>query len=341
MPPRVSVVIAAYNEEAYLEQTLLTLECLLHENAVSEVIVGSDGSTDQTNSILQLHIERGVKPLLFDRREGKASTLNRAVYHATGDILIFCDATTQITSDAIRKLVRHFNDPGVGVVCGCLTFLRSKESERTEGVYWTYECLLRLMEARLGATLTASGAFYAIRRISFQSLPTNALIDDLLIPMAARQLGYKVVYDPEAIATEFAASGVVQEGVRRTRLALGSFRALPQLLRAKMPVLTLFAFISHKLFRWFLPFVQIAFLFSNVCLVMFSRSSLRSWYLIGFAAQAAFYMWAFLGACFRPRMQRFRYGLAPYFLVAMNLAFIKGFYRSLRPDRAGIWERAG
>ena len=106
-------------------------------------------------------------------RGGKSSALNQAVPRARHDILVFSDAATLFAPDAVSKLVRHFADPRVGVVCGALQFQASAESRQTEGVYWRYESLLRLMESRIGVTLTASGAIYALRRECFvPSRPT-------------------------------------------------------------------------------------------------------------------------------------------------------------------------
>ena len=130
---------------------------------------------------------------------------------ARHDILVFSDAATLIAPDAIRCLVRHFLDPDVGVVCGALRFDGGAEHVATEGVYWKYETALRLMEGRLGATLTASGAMYAVRRSAFSPLKPETITDDLLVPMNARKRGFRVLFDPEAIATDFAAETVTDK----------------------------------------------------------------------------------------------------------------------------------
>lgn len=329
----VSVIIPAYNEEAHLEQALATLRSLDYPGDQLEIIIASDGSTDRTNEILRRITYPSIRTMLLPERRGKASVLNIAVQEARHEIIVFSDASTQFSPDAVRKLVRHFHDPRVGVVCGALNFIRSDESRQTEGLYWKYEAMLRLMESRLGATLTASGAIYAIRRECYQPLEAGALIDDLLIPMRARGKGFKVLYDPEATATEFAASDVSGEALRRTRLAAGSFRALPELLRTPMPGFTFLAFISHKLLRWIFPFLLIGLLISNGCLLN------SIFYQVLFLGQLSFYAWACLGVLFRRRLQQIPYALAAYFMLAMNLAFLKGFYRSFLTRKEGAWER--
>ncbi|MGH9772073.1 MAG: glycosyltransferase, partial [Candidatus Acidiferrales bacterium] len=131
--PRVSIVMPAYNEAKYLEQTIWNLANVDYPAQSLEAVIASDGSTDGTNEILQKIAWPEMKPLFLER-QGKAGTLNRAVQHASGDILVLCDASTQLAADAVHKLVRHFRDPRVGVVCGSLDFIRSAESEHTEGI---------------------------------------------------------------------------------------------------------------------------------------------------------------------------------------------------------------
>jgi len=221
----------------------------------------------------------------------------------------------------------------VGVVCGGLEFQRTSESRETEGVYWKYESMLRLMEARLGATLTASGALFALRRAAFRPLDPRTVIEDFVIPMNARSLGYAVLYDPEATAIEFAASSVSGEFTRRVRLAVGSFRALKGFLMAGLDGFTGIAFVSHKLLRWVLPFLLIALLVSNAFLLN------KSLYRAALFGQLLFYLWACVGFVFRHRLQRVRYALIGYFLLAMNMAFLVGFFRFVAGREDGVWQR--
>src|SRR5579863_903041 len=261
--PCISMLIPAYNEQNYLPEKIENLRHLDYPPEKLEVIFVSDGSTDDTNSILRSVSAAHIQSILLPGRNGKATALNCAAGRATGEVLVLSDASTLLRPDGLRKLVRHFADERVGVVCGSLEFVGTQESNQTEGVYWRYESILRLMEARVGATLTASGAYYAIRRECFQPIAAATLLDDFVIPMNARKRGFRVVYDPEAVATEFAGDSVAQEFTRRVRLAVGSFRALPELIRTPMRGFTGVAFVSHKLLRWVLPFLLIGLLVSN------------------------------------------------------------------------------
>src|SRR5215470_4684032 len=331
--PSVTLIIAAHNEQVRLPDKLDNLRRLDYPRDRLEVIVVSDGSTDATNTILREASDAGLRCFFLPTREGKWSALNHAVGQAHHDILIFSDAATLFAPNAVSKLARHFADPHVGVACGSLQFEASAESRQTEGMYWTYESMLRLMEARIGATLTASGAIYALRRCCYLQLPADTMVEDLVIPMHARKLGYRVLYDPEAVGTDFAASSVAGEFTRRVRVATGSFRALGQIVRTPLDPVTAFAFFSHKFLRWILPFLLITMLASSGLLWT------EPLYGIAFLGQVAFYLWAAIGFLFRQRMQGVRCGLLAYYLLAIHLAFLVGFIRFLSGHRGTAWQR--
>lgn len=332
--PPVSLIIAAYNEETHLPGKLVNLRESDYPRDRLEVIFVSDGSTDGTNRILQSVDDPNVRTVFLPRRGGKASALNHAVEQAKHQVLVFSDASTLFEPGTTRRLVRHFEDPSVGVVCGALEFRASRESRQTEGVYWTYECMLRQMEGRVGATLTASGAVYAARRECYRPLPAGTLVEDLLVPMNARRAGYRVLYDPEAVAVDFAAPSVAGEFTRRVRIATGSFQALLDLARIRLGPMTRFAFFSHKVLRWILPLLLIGLFVTNA--MLWSRPIYRA----VLVAQGLFYAWAGLGFLFRERLQGVRYALLGYYLVAIHFAYLVGLVRCATGRTAPAWQRA-
>jgi cellulose synthase/poly-beta-1,6-N-acetylglucosamine synthase-like glycosyltransferase len=332
--PPLSLVVAAHNEAAVLPAKLANLRELDYPAHKLDVVFVSDGSTDGTDELLAAAGDERVRVLRVPRRGGKSSALNQGVAAARHEVLVFSDASTLLAPDALRQLARHFADPGVGVACGVLRFQGGAEFQQTEGVYWRYEKALRVMEARLGATLTASGALYALRRAAWRPLAADVVIDDFVVPLHARAAGYRVVLDPEASATEFAAGGVADEFARRVRLAVGSFRALPALLRTRLGPFTALAFFSHKVLRWVLPFLMLGLLLASALLCA------RPFYGVALVLQLLFYGWAVLGFVFRERMAPVRYGLIGYFLLAINLAFLVGFVQFLSGRQEVRWKRA-
>lgn len=330
--PPISIVIPAYNEQAHLAAKLANLREVDYPPEKLEVVFVSDGSTDATNVILRAHAA-GCTVIALPQRGGKARAINLGIARARHEVVVLCDAATQVEPGAIRKLVRHFRDPRVGVACGALQFDATPDSKATEGVYWRYECLLRLMEARLGATLTASGAFYALRRACFRPLPSNTLLDDFVVPMAVRAQGYKVVFDPEARAMDFAAASVEGEFRRRVRLAVGSFRALASLLRVPADGWTRWAFLSHKVLRWFVPLFLCGLLISNVVLAT------RPLYAVALALQGLFYALAVLGWRRGQGRRVLRPARLAYYLLAMHAAFAVGMFRAVFGRDEVIWQR--
>jgi cellulose synthase/poly-beta-1,6-N-acetylglucosamine synthase-like glycosyltransferase len=332
--PRLTLVVPAYNEAEVLAAKLENLTVLDYPKDKLEVVFVSDGSSDGTDEVLARAESAGLRFVRLPRRGGKSAALNHGVAAARHEVLVFSDAATLFAPDALRQLARHFADPRVGVACGILRFVGGAEFQQTEGVYWRYEKALRVMEARLGATLTASGAIYALRREAWKPLSPDVMIDDFVVPLHARRAGYAVVFDPEAVATEFAAESVADEFARRVRLAVGSFRALGELLRTRLPPFTALAFFSHKVLRWVLPFLMLGMLLTSAALAA------QPVYRAALVAQILFYAWALAGFAFRERMAPVRYGLLGYFLLAINLAFLVGFLQCFFGRTPVRWKRA-
>ncbi len=330
--PEVTMIVPVYNEEEHLEEKIANLKQTDYPSEKLRAIFVSDGSTDRSNEILSRLDEPGVE-VIFKARGGKPTALNVAVERSRSSILIFSDGSTLFEPNAIRMLVRHFLNPAVGAVCGALKFAANAESQQTEGVYWQYENVLRLMESRLGATLTASGAIYALRRAAWVPLSVETVLDDFITPVNARKQGYSVVYDPEAVALDFAPSSVKGEFNRRVRIAVGSFRSLGELVRAPLPGFTRFAFFSHKFMRWIVPQLLLALLISNMFLLG------QRLYQVSFALQMAFYVWAAMGFFFQRQLRRVRFASIGYFLFAMNLAFLVGLIQCLTSRKEAIWQR--
>jgi cellulose synthase/poly-beta-1,6-N-acetylglucosamine synthase-like glycosyltransferase len=330
--PAITMIVPVYNEEEHLAEKIRNIAETNYPADKVQVIFVSDGSTDRSNEILsrikQLNVE-----IIFKSRGGKPTALNAATERAKNAILVFSDGSTLFEVGALRNLVRHFSNPKVGAVCGALKFAANELSQQTEGVYWKYESVLRLMEARLGATLTASGAIYALRRDAWIPLSAETVLDDFVTTVNARKQGYDVLYDPEAVALDFAPSSVKGEFARRVRIAMGSFRSLGEFLHAPLPGFTRFAFISHKLLRWIVPLLLLAIFFSNVFLIR------HYFYQLFFVLQVAFYAWAAAGFIFQKHLRRIRFALIGYFLLAMNLAFLVGLYRCLTTRREATWQR--
>jgi cellulose synthase/poly-beta-1,6-N-acetylglucosamine synthase-like glycosyltransferase len=330
--PSVSILVSVFNEEKHIRQrveNLLTLDYPAHR---VEILIGSDGSTDATNEIVSQFHDPRVKLHAFSPRAGKPSVLNRLVPLANGELLVFTDANAMFASDAMRKLAHHFTDPTIGGVCGRLVF-RGEGSETDEGPYWKLETYLKTRESAVDSCLGANGAIYAIRRSAWPSIPDNTFIDDFVVAMRVRESGLRVIFDTEAVATEELPTSVGHEMTRRIRIGAGGFQSLLLCWRSLVGLTGLhsLAFWSHKVLRWFAPFLMIAALAANFALLP------NPWFALLLALQLLFYLLALIGALLR--RHKFTLFSAPHYFVTINLALLLGFFRFITGTQRAAWRR--
>ncbi|MBZ4329279.1 glycosyltransferase family 2 protein [Corallococcus sp. AS-1-12] len=333
--PSVSLVVAAYNEADCIESKLKNSLALDYPADRFEVVIGSDGSTDGTDGLVQKCTDPRVR-LSPAPRAGKTTVLNRCIPSAHGDIVLLSDANTMIDADAVRKIVRHFEDPEVGAVCGKLRLYNPTKQDYEESAYWSYESLIKLYEGRRGAVVGANGGLYAIRRSLFTHLPPSTIVDDFVIPLRILESGYKVVYEEGAVAHEETTEDYGKEFGRRARIAAGNFQSLRLVPGLLLPTagFAAFAFWSHKLLRWCAPALMALAFVANLFLLD------SVFYRVTLGAQLGFYALAYLG-----RSGVFKSGAAKkatsiaYYFVTMNAAIAVGFWRFLRNSQRAAWDR--
>lgn len=333
--PAVSVVFAAYNEEAVMAEKMANCAAIDYPREKIEFLAGCDGCSDRTVEIATAGAPPGARVLDLRPRSGKPSVLNRVTPMAAGEIVVLSDANTMFDPGAIRALVRHFADPSVGCVCGELRLLSPDGTPKPEGLYWRYEVFLKFFEGRMNMLLGANGGVFAIRRELFQPLPKNAIIDDFLIAMNIIQQGYRSVYDREAVGYEEAAASVQHEFHRRTRIGAGNYHALRYTWRLLLPWAgwICFSYWSHKVFRWLAPFALAAGFASAVALAW------HPFYAVCAAAGVAGALLALLG--YRMELRRAPRAIfsIPYYFLSMNLALFLGFIRFLTGGQSTVWRR--
>ncbi len=331
--PSVSIVMAAYNEQDSIAETLERCLAVDYPADRLEVIVGSDGSDDETVAISRRYGERGVRTLDFSERRGKLSVVEDCVREARGEVIVLTDANTRLQPAAVANLVRHFDDRRVGAVCGELR-LGGKEAGN-EGIYWRYEVALKTLENRLNAVLGANGALYAVRRELFPDLPRHLITDDFVIPMKVRAGGYRVVYDPEAVAEEDAPVSAAAEFRRRMRIGAGNWQALRHCgaLLAPWRGWVALSFWSHKVLRWLTPYLLVAAFAANALLLAHPL-----WRVV-FAGQLGFYALAASGWLLpKARIPAGPLRTVTYFVV-VNAALGAGMARGVLGLQRAAWQR--
>ena len=201
--PTVSLLVAAYNEAKVITAKLKNSLALEYPTEKLEIVVASDGSTDGTVELAS-HLADGkrVRVLPFPDNRGKLYVLNDSVRKLRGDIVVFSDAASMLEPDAVRRLMENFADPHVGGVSGIYSVRKTEQAQlgASEDLYWKYETFLKRQESRLGSILGCHGALYAIRKSLYPFPAPSTINDDYVIPIRVLQQGYRVVYDPRAVA---------------------------------------------------------------------------------------------------------------------------------------------
>ena len=270
--PSVTIVVPAYNEEAFIADKIRNLAILDYPQDRLQIIVASDGSMDATYEIASTtalepecrHLS--IQVVRFEENQGKVAVLNRLIDAVDSDIVALSDVSAMVSIDALLIAADQFSDPQVGVVNGRYRLLNpGSEGEKK---YWDYQSNLKAGEASLGSVIGSHGAFYLIRRELYQHLPTDTINDDFIIPMRIVMQGYRSVYSSDILALEMEQSDTELDNGRRHRIAAGN---LQQMLRLKTLLLpryrgTAFTFASGKCLRVLMPYLMILALAGSVFL---------------------------------------------------------------------------
>jgi len=337
--PSVSIVISAYNEAPLIVTKIRNLLALDYPADRIEILVGSDGSTDGTaEQLLSLSDER-VHVFNFPQRRGKPAVLNELVPRARGDIVVLSDVRQKFEPSVIRSFVRSFADPRVGAVSGEVILTTEGGTVVTEGsgLYWRYETFIRSRECMVDSSIAVTGPIYAIRKELFEPIPSDTIIDDMLIPLRIARRGYRVIVDPEARAFDCAYATASQEFTRKVRTLAGNFQlfARERWLFNPWKNRLWWQIMSHKALRLLIAPLQVTLVVLNVALL--SASPL---YKITMLAQLTFYAGA-LSGCVLPRHWKKSFVVAvPFFFCLLSLATVLAFLRSITGRQPITWQKA-
>jgi poly-beta-1,6-N-acetyl-D-glucosamine synthase len=335
--PLVTMAIAAHNEELVIEDKIANCRKLAYPAGKLQVIFVSD-STDRTNELLEQNQDGLIEVVLLKERRGKLSALKGIFPLCRGEILVLSDANTYYFPDAIRKLVRHFQDPRVGLVTGDVRILPSDQKFGLgERLYYQYERWLQVLESRFWSTVAIDGAMYALRMSSLRVPVSRRVPDDLVMGMNVGLQGLRMIYDAEAIAEENPTPLDTQEFARKVRSIAASIQSVldkegvPSLAQTRL----WWVYVSHKLLRWLVPLFLIAAFLASLAAAVLGGDAL--WIGIS-AAQAIFYLLAFAGWRV-PGAARSLIVKVPYYFAMVNCAALLGIVRGLRFEQGEMWTR--
>ncbi len=338
--PKVSILVAAYNEAKDIEATLRNKIALDYPADQMEILVISDESEDGTDQIVERVAEESpVTVRLFRQvpRQGKTSGLNTLSQHAQGEILLFSDANSQWDTSTVSRLVRNFNDPNVGYVTGKMIYVHQDGSLVGDGcsAYMKYENWLRCQETRLGSVVGVDGGIDAIRKQLYQPLRADQL-PDFVQPLKVVEQGYRVVYEPEALLKEEALTDGTSEFSMRVRVSLRALWALNDMKHLMNPARDpLFAWqmISHKFLRYgaFVPMATLAL----AALYLTPKAGIYTLAALGYVG---FVLLAWQGHKKEKEGESLSalYSI-PYYFMLLNIASYKACVAFLKGEKKVIW----
>ncbi len=339
--PSVTLVIAAYNEEDYIEQKIKNSLSLHYPSEKLKIWIVTDGSTDSTADIVKRF--QSVKLFHTPERLGKINAVNRVMKFVETPFVIFCDANTDLNADAIKNIVRHYEDEKVGGVAGEKRIFKNAEDNASgagEGMYWKYESFLKRKDAEVYSVVGAAGELFSIRTELFEEPEKNIIIEDFYMSLRIASKGFRFMYEPDAYATETASASVGEEWKRKVRICAGAFQAMIKLHYLLNPFrygILSFQYISHRVMRWtFAPLSLPLILISNVFLAF----NAQPYYRLILAGQIFFYSIAYLGYRYQDRKISIKGFFVPYYFVVMNLSVYAGFIRFLRGKQSVVWEKS-
>jgi len=338
--PHVDILLAVYNEEVVIDKKIQSTFETNYPLDKIHFYIGSDNSTDATNSIIEKYKARypQLSLTVFAGRTGKPNIINQLVENSSSPILVLTDANVFFYPDTLYELVKHYKNEEIAVVGGNLiNNHHSKEGIAVqENEYLKRENLIKYQEGVLwGTMIGAFGGCFAIRREEYQPAPKTHIVDDFFISMSIFKHGKKAINELSAVYYEDITDKIEEEFRRKVRISIGNFQNLASLRSLLWPLTSglAFSFISHKILRWLAPVFIISALLVNLLLL-----PIHDFYKLTFMGQLTLLLIPFLDHLLKKiklHISLFRF--ISHFYV-MNLALLMGLVNYMTGVKTNIWK---
>ena len=338
--PKVSILMALFNEESVIEDKLKSILSSSYPQEKIEIIIGSDNSSDKTNSIVKEFSEK-YKPIQFfefTERQGKPNIINQLVQHANSEIMILTDANVFFDNKTIEELIIPFSNPQIGLVDAKMinTGLKKTGISIQEKAYISREVKIKHNEGLLWGTMIGPfGGCFAIRKKLYSPVPKNFTVDDFYICMAVLKSGYKTVNSLNAIVFEDVSNNISDEFKRKIRIATGNFQNLNTFKAMLLPKhlgLT-FSFLSHKVLRWLVPvFIIIAYILNFILAFEYE------FYLVTFVAFNFVFFLSLVDLILKNINYHNKYLRFVTHFLSMNLALLIGMFKAMKGVKTNVWK---
>jgi cellulose synthase/poly-beta-1,6-N-acetylglucosamine synthase-like glycosyltransferase len=332
--PTVTIIVAAHNEQTRIDAKLASTLAIDYPRDRLQIIVASDASTDGTDAIVERYRPQDVTLVRAAERKGKEHAQSLAIQAATGDIIVFTDAGTEIPVDGLHRLVRNFADPMVGALSSEDRFVSRNGSLVGEGAYVKYEMWLRRLESEHAGLVGLSGSFFAARREVCEMWDIQSPSDFNTAISCARK-GLVAVTDPRVIGYYTDIKDEAKEYRRKLRTVLRGIAGMARHLEVLNPFkfgLFSFQIWSHKVMRWLVPWFMLATLLSSLLLW-----PVHGVYRLAVVIQMAIYL-GIAAAHMVPWMRRNLLLRIGYYFVQANIAIAHATVLFLAGRRMTVWE---
>jgi len=322
--PLVSVIIPAWNEEVGIGKSIKSL--LENTYKKIEIIVVSDGSTDNTEAAVKKFLPNKKIKYIYKKNGGKGSALNTGILKSNGDIIITMDADSAFEKHAIEKLVSYFADPHIEAVVGNVKIAGGKGIVGfVQKLEYTFGFYFKRAHAVMGAEYIFGGACAAFRKKdTFEKhglFDTQNKIEDIEMSMRLRFNGIKCTYAEDVICYTEGASTIMGLIRQRLRWKKGRFDTFLKYRR-------MFASFekNHNKFLTFvvLPFsmlAEIQLLFEPIAISLLIAYSFISGDYLSLALGALFiFVIYFVNALFSG--EKLKLYLLPLFFVTWPLFYL-------------------
>ena len=340
--PAVDILLAAHNEEAVIEQKVRSTFATTYPLDRLRLLVGSDNSSDQTNSLLA-RLATEYPQLRFEAyagRTGKPGVIERLGRASAAPVLVLTDANVFFAPDTLYELVKHFHNPAIGLVGGHIL----NPEHRAEGIsgqekaYLERENLMKFQEGVLwGGMIGAFGGCFAVRRACYHPAPASFLVDDFYISLAVLRDGYQAINELGAVCYEDVSDHLPEEFRRKARISAGNFQNLQEFRGLLWPSWggVAFAWWSHKVLRWLTPHLLLVLLAATLGLVL---GGAGWFYRLALVGQLGLPLLLLLDAALRRAGRHARLLRFVTHFYSMNAALLLGWWRYLRGIKTTVWQ---
>lgn len=255
--PSVTILLTVYNEGSNVVEKIKDILEQDYPDEKLKVLVASDGSTDNTDQLVQDFGHPQVSLFRPEKRRGKSDTQNKAIKTISSELVLFTDCDTRFKANFIKELVYPFIKKEVGCTSGMLLFRNASRSNisSSQSRYWNYELQIRDFESKLGCLAVATGACMAVRLELFESFSAT-YGEDCIVPLDTVLKGYTVTHVKSAVAYDKTPETQRTEFKARVRMTLRNWQGTwsrPALLNPVKNPKYAFALWSHKILRWLTP----------------------------------------------------------------------------------------